>query len=209
MRLTRLQELYARALAQRGKPATACVSPEDLLALVRREGPEEHRLSVLDHVMSCNQCHREFDLLRALEAAGAGTGRASAISITRRLTPWALAASLLLVVGVGLVLRDRAQSGDIVRGGSHGLVLLAPPSEVPAGRPITFIWQSVGGAQRYRLEILGPDGAMVFSQLTADTSVILSGDHLRPGSSYQWWVRDASPGAQLASTLRPLRVRSQ
>ncbi|HEY0776919.1 MAG TPA: hypothetical protein VGD56_03035, partial [Gemmatirosa sp.] len=69
-----LREAYAAHLrtrdpGTRADPA-ACVSPEDLLALVRREGPEPHRLAVLDHVMQCERCRTEFELLRAVEAAG-------------------------------------------------------------------------------------------------------------------------------------------
>jgi len=75
----RLQELYAQALARRDlEPGSAeCVSPEDLLALVRRDGPEERRLEILDHVMTCNECRRELALLQAVETAGAAMERPS------------------------------------------------------------------------------------------------------------------------------------
>src|ERR671936_384188 len=108
----RLRELYARALEARA-PADReqCPPPEALLALARREGPEAQRLETLDHVMSCARCRAEFDLLRAIEAAGAGEGQARSETRSqpraharRRWTtfvPLALAATLVLAVALG------------------------------------------------------------------------------------------------------------
>ena len=204
----RLQELYAQALARRGNEAQGCVSPEELLALVRREGDEDRRLQVLDHVMGCQACHREFELLRALETAGAGTRELGmARSISRRIMPLALAASVLLAIGVGLMVRNR--EGDITRGGGPGLLLLTPASEVAPARPVTFSWRPLGGAQRYRFELLDRSGSTVVSQLTPDTSLTVPAGQLQPGSTYQWWVRDATPGSRLASSLRALRILSK
>jgi hypothetical protein len=206
---TRLQDLYSQALARRNAASGACVSPEDLLALVRQEGPEARRLEVLDHVMGCRECHREFELLQALEVAARGGQPRVVRSISRRMVPLALAASLLLAVGIGLAVRERAGSEDIPRGGAHQLDLLTPPSEVAPGQPITFSWRTVPSAQRYQLEVLDATGAAIFSEFTPDTSLIWSADRLRPGASYRWWVRDVTPGAELNSAVRPLRVRTQ
>jgi hypothetical protein len=207
MSVPRLQELYAQALARRGVAAEGCVPPEELLALVRKDGKEEHRLQVLDHVMGCQACHREFELLRALEVAGGSREPATVRSISRRFMPLALAASVLLAIGVGLLARSR--EGDTTRGGGPALVLLTPGAEAPAARPVTFSWAHLPGTEHYRLELLDRNGAVVFSQLTPDTSLTLPAALLPPGSSYRWWVRDATPGSQVASSLRALRIRSQ
>ena len=206
---TRLQDLYSQALARRRAAAGPCVSPEDLLALVRQEGPEDRRLQVLDHVMDCRECHREFELLRALEVAGRGGQPRVVRSISRRLVPLALAASLLLAVGIGLAVRSRGAPEDTPRGGTHQLDLLTPPAEVAPGQPITFSWRPVPGARRYQLEVLDANGTAMFSEFTPDTALTWSADRLRPGASYRWWVRDVTPGAELNSALRPLRVRTQ
>ena len=59
MNVTQLQELYSRALARRNATGSdACVTPEDLLGLVRKDGPEARRLEILDHVMGCPACQR-------------------------------------------------------------------------------------------------------------------------------------------------------
>jgi anti-sigma factor RsiW len=204
---TRLQDLYAEALARRRTAPGGCVSPEDLLSLIRQEGPEARRLEVLDHVMACRECHREFELLRALDVAGARERSPVVRSIGRRLTPLALAASLLLAIGIGLSVRSRARPEDIPRGGPGNLVLLAPPTEVAAGQPVRFAWRPVPSARRYQLEVLDANGAAVFSELTGDTTLTWPADRLQPGSTYRWWVRDVTPGAELSSPLRSLRLR--
>jgi hypothetical protein len=207
---TRLQELYAEALARRSDTtAQDCVTPEQLLRLVRREGAESDRLATLDHVMSCPACHREFDLFRAVESAGRRMTEDRPVrSIGRRLAPFALAASLLLAVGVGLLLRNRS-AGDTLRGGGGPLTLVSPGTEVPPDQPITFAWRPLPGVNRYQLEVLGQSGKAVFTQVTRDTALTWPPGQLRPGTTYQWWVRDLTPGSRLVSPARPLRVRSQ
>jgi hypothetical protein len=209
---SRLQELYAQVLARRDREpeSGACVSPDDLLALARREGSEERRLEILDHAMTCNQCRRELALLQAIEAAGAamqGTSR-HRTKIWDRWKPLALAASVLLAVGLGIAVRQRSVSDDISRGG-EAIQLLAPPSEVLPGQALVFIWHPLVGARRYRLEILDRADAVIFSGDTPDTTLSVLAGRLRPGEEYRWWVRDATPGAQRGSPLRRLRVRSQ
>jgi hypothetical protein len=206
---TRLQELYAQALARRSDSTSVdCVTPEQLLALVRREGAESDRLATLDHVMGCPACQREFDLLRAVESSGRRiTAQRPVRSIGRRLAPLALAASLLLAVGVGLLVRNRS-AGDTVRGGGGQLTLLSPETEVTPGQPITFSWRSLAGVNRYQIEVLDQNGTAIFSQVTRDTTIIWRA-RLPAGKQYQWWVRDLTPGSHLVSPVRPLRVRSQ
>ena len=46
-----------------------CVSPEQLVALVDGRVPEIKRLELLDHVMACSRCRREFELLKAISEA--------------------------------------------------------------------------------------------------------------------------------------------
>lgn len=70
----RLRQLYQQGTAARearGGGATVVeVAPEDLLALVRGELPEERRLELFDVVMASERLRREFELLRAVERAG-------------------------------------------------------------------------------------------------------------------------------------------
>ena len=95
------------------------VSPEAIAALARREGSETERLATLDHVMSCRECRAEFDLLRAVEQAGAQSGRGEERRRRTWFVPAALAATLLLAVGVGRMV-TKPGSDDVTRGGEAG-----------------------------------------------------------------------------------------
>lgn len=214
----RLRELYQQAIAGRAvRERDRCVAPEALRALLQREGPEEQRLQVLDHAMACEPCRGELELLRAIEHAGARSERENVVWLRPRRT-WryvgslALAASVLLAVGVGVRQRLMHSEGpDVVRGAADAVALLAPPSEVVGGAPITFAWRPIPGARRYELEVLNGDGKVVLAETTERPSVTVSDPRrLVPGSEYRWWVR-ATTGAdaQWVSSLRSLRIRRQ
>ncbi len=226
MKDEQLQALYARGLttgafATRGTGRERCVAPEELLALVRREGLEQRRLEVLDHVMTCADCRSEFDLLRAIEQAGAEAVAADAMVATPRisrrggwrwLTPMALAASVLLAVGIGVgVERGRlgdAGGGNVMRGEAREVTLMAPAGDVRARPPLTFAWRPVPGARRYELEVLDSGGDVVYAAKTVDTVLVMRDiGRLAPGVEYRWWVRASSDGAaQPRSMLRRFRL---
>jgi hypothetical protein len=201
----RLRELYATALAGRPAAAGAHPSPEAIAALARREGPEDSRLATLDHVMACAECRRELDLLRTVERAGREAGAPARRSW---FVPAALAASVLLAVGIGRqVLRSPAD--DTTRGGDSGaIVLVQPGADVPAGRPVVFAWHPVPTASRYQLELLDAGGGVAASATTADTTAALDAARSLPRGEYRWWVRATTSDARsLRSDLRPLRLR--
>lgn len=213
----RLRELYQHAVdARTSGPRAECPAPERILALVRREGDEQARLRTLDHVMSCGDCMRELELLRAIETTGtrsAGPGavtkRATAIS-WRRAVPLALAASL--VVAVGISLRQRTTDGrsdDVARGSAASLVVHGG-SDVTVRRAdsLTIAWRPVAGASRYVVEILDDAGRAVFTQRGSDTLLVLRDLRaLAPGREYRWWVRTDDAGSgQARSSLGRLRI---
>jgi hypothetical protein len=212
---TRARELYQAALEARGvRGRERCATPEAMLGVLRHEGPEEQRLEVVDHVMSCAACRSEFDLLRAIEQAGARTEPGT---VVRRIFPrprWqavaplALAASVVLVVAVGTRFRTD-QPADLERGAGSSIALLGPAPGTAAEFPLTFAWKPVPGARGYELEVLDEKGAVVFAEKTAETSfTLLDAPRLTPGASYRWWVRaTTASGDQLSSEVRSLRLR--
>ncbi|HSG81504.1 MAG TPA: hypothetical protein VLC48_04580 [Gemmatimonadota bacterium] len=65
----RLRAAYSwlfRVPAAAGRPH--CVGVDELLELAERQAAAGRQLRLLDHVMSCAECHREFALLRSLRA---------------------------------------------------------------------------------------------------------------------------------------------
>ncbi len=199
----RLRELYAA-----GRTAGAeHPAPEAIHALVRREGPEDARLATLDHVMACEECHREFDLLRAIEQAETERVAAARPGARRAwLVPVALAASLLLAVGIGRsVLRPDGE--DTTRGAADDVVLVQPGREASAGDALSFTWRAVAGASGYELEVLDAGGGVAASASTTDTTASPLSAKALPAGDYRWWVRAATTDARaLRSALRPLRL---
>ena len=233
----RLQELYERALAAReGNARERCASPEAILSLVRQEGSEDTRLETLDHVMSCEACSREFELLRSIELAGAESVRAditvdSAATVKqsprviaqigpedaqifdrnrmlwRRVVPLVMAASVLLALGVGVVNRVGREETDVFRGEAEEVTLIAPPDEVAFGAPISFAWRPVAEARRYELEVLNMEGELMFTTTTQDTTATLPDIRLlKPDTDYQWLVRANSIGGTQRASP-PRRLR--
>lgn len=213
----RLRDLYARGL-HTPHERRECPTPEAMLALVRGEGDEEQRLASLDHVMACAECSREFELLRALDRADAEDAsgvvpRPTRVTPMRRSSPWrryaplAIAATILVAVGVQLAGRDAGR--DVMRGDPATVALVSPPTEVLFGVPVEFTWRRVADALRYELEVLDAAGNVTHAATTADTTATVSGATLPPGD-YRWWVRAATGvGDQRASEMRRLRVLRQ
>jgi hypothetical protein len=208
----RLRKLYGDRVARpAGGASAACVDPEAILALVRQEGSEAERLATLEHVMSCAECHREYEWLSAVneaaeETAGSAAGRRP--TVWWRSTPVAAAASLLIVAGTALVLQARYRSGsEEPRGGDREIALAAPAAGTVAG-PLTFVWHPLPGVGRYVLEVQRADGAIALADTTADTLVTVDPSRLGADSLYRWWVREAAEGTEpRSSAFRDLRLR--
>jgi hypothetical protein len=205
----RLRQLYTAGVEERQVGDRAnCVAPEAILALVLGESPDAERLATLDHVMGCPACHRDYEYLSAVEEAGAKTERIAArrAPTWRRVLPLAAAASVVLAIG-SLVVRDRLGLGgdDVERGGERAIAVYSPAGEVAAAGPVVFAWKPVPGAFRYVVEVLGPDGTVVFSDSTADTSATLARPGaLTPGATYRWSVRTLEEAGE-EPTVSPIR----
>jgi hypothetical protein len=228
----RLAKAYQAALATRATgERRPCVAPEALLALARREGAEGQRLATLDHVMACDACRRELDVLLALDDAGARLGRAATGPGTEGSLPppmplsarrtrgratgvvLALAATVLVVVGasvVSRVARPPVELPDVTRGEAGDVVAERPAAGEIVALPVTFTWRPVPGASRYTVEVLAGDGRVVWSAETAEpTATLLEAPALEPGE-YRWWVRVTGGAShQSGSAPRALRVRAR
>ena len=202
----RLRQLYSAAVAGRSS-AERHPAPEAIAALARREGSEADRLATLDHVMGCGRCRRDFDLLRTVQRAGVESGVVSSGARRSWFVPVALAASVLLAVGIG---REalRMRSDDITRGSETGAVtLVRPGADAAAGEPLTFAWRPVPAAQRYQLELLDAGGNVVATAATRDTAAAPLAVRTLPPGEYRWWVRATTSDARvLRSALRLLRL---
>jgi hypothetical protein len=200
-----LRRAYQAAVATRHAGREQCPAPEALSALVAREGQETNRLALLDHVMGCPACRQEFELLRAVHVAGRRRP-------TWRSQPLALAASIALLVGLGgAALWTRlVPSNDTLRGSGGQVELLHPTSGSVVTSPLLLSWQPVSGARTYTVELLAPDGRLVQTWTTADTSVSVppSGPSPVASGAYVWWVRAHLPdGSERRSPVVRFELR--
>jgi hypothetical protein len=208
----RLQSLYSGRVTAGSDGGGTHATPEAILAVVQREGPDEARLATLEHVMACAACHREYQWLTAVDRAGA---EAEGLARATSARPWwggqrlALAASLAVAVGAAVVLSGVLRQGaERQRGGEGDIALVAPAARVPAGAPITFAWHAVPGVSRYVLEVQRADGSVAYADTTADTAATLADpSRLQPDSAYRWWVREVTDGSEpRSSAFRDLRL---
>lgn len=207
-----LRQAYAPLLHEpAAEHGPECPSGEELLAAIRGEGEQAERLRVLDHALRCTACRRELALLHSVSGAGIRTHRAAAPPRSwRRWVPAALAASVVLVVGVVGVdrWRERAQY-EVGRSGSGGAPALVAPSagsELAVG-PVTFVWHQVPRALWYALEVDATDGTVLFTARSTDTLFAAPLTSAARGNN-RWWVRaHLNDGSERHSETRRLRLR--
>jgi hypothetical protein len=206
----RLRDAYEELLAARAPSGrNSCPAPEALLALAERDGPEDVRLGTLDHVMSCESCRRELDLLRAALAASLQASSdvpsvtpLSSASGGRRNAwrPLAAAAGIVVVVGVGIIARG-GSTPSTLRGGDAVVTLNAPERAADGG--MVLRWQRVPDAVRYHVEVFAPSGVTIADTIVVDTAVALPPAALvaRP-DTLRWTVTARrSDGGEVRSTM--------
>lgn len=181
--------------------------PEALVALAERSGSEAVRLEVLDHVMACDACRRELDLVRASLSA-AGMPRQPTWFRSPSIGIMAIAASLLIVAGVRLF----STSGDVetgprLRGGSA--VSTYPVQWLPTGAA-GLAWRPATDAVSYRLEVIDEAGGALVDSTMRDTSFVLADSLAKASRALSWSVTatlgDGSTVSSLPARLaRPAR----
>lgn len=178
-----LRDAYRELTAARApSDRSACPAPEALLAVVEKQGDDASRLATLDHVMRCAACRRDFDLLRAAAASAneAGGDEASGLHVVRgsagatRRLPWrslAVAAGLVVAVGVGMLTWRPGTQPPLLRGDAHTVVLLSPEGQADGSALLR--WRTVPGAAAYRVEVFAPNGRTVVADTVSDSTFVL------------------------------------
>ena len=192
-------DLAARFAAAQPVPSAAtCPAPEALLALARGNVPDTERWALADHLSRCARCRREFALLQlagadeAIAAAptpaadptlapshpAANVGQRTASSPWwRARAPLAIAATLLVTVGLGVGLRDRWQTpattpDDVLRGAPTANATGSALRTLGPNDPLA--WPTVADAVTYDAELLDDTGRLVAECRTQDTTCVMS-----------------------------------
>jgi hypothetical protein len=203
LRLAYRASLEQRAAATRGSHP----DPQALVALVERSGSEASRLEVLDHVMSCDACRRELDLVRASITAS-GVPRQATWLRSPSIGLMAIAATLLIVAGVRLYTTSQdAEAGPRMRGGSG--VATYPVRWLPtigAG----LAWRPTIGAEHYRIEVIDESGTALVDSTTRDTTFVVVDSLVRNRRGVTWSVTATlGDGSTVTSLPTPLNRPSR
>lgn len=176
--------------------------PEALVALAERSGSEAVRLEVLDHVMACDPCRREFDLIRASIVA-AGVPRQRTWFRSPSIGLMAIAATLLIAAGVRMYLVSREpDAGSLMRGGSA--VSTYPVRWLPSiGAGLA--WRPTEGAASYRLEVVDEAGTAVVDSTMRDTTFVVMDSVLRNRQGLSWSVTATLADGSTVTSL-PIRL---
>jgi hypothetical protein len=199
-----LREAYRELLeARTPRDRSACPAPESLLAVVERRGDEASRLATLDHVMACADCRRDFDLLRtaAASAREAEAGESSSTlhvvrggGAARRLPmrSLAVAAGLVIAVGVGMLSWPPGTRQPLLRGDANTVVLLTPEPRADGGAVLH--WRTVPGATAYRVEVFAPNGRTVVADTVRDSTFVLPATNSNASTESLRWMVTALHG---------------
>jgi hypothetical protein len=191
-----------------------CPTETELLAAVRGDGAEAERLRTLDHALKCPACRRDLALLHAVSSTSPSAGRAGGRTMRdlswRRWVPIALAASLMLAVGLAGVVRWRGRGAEELTraAASAGPMLVMPANEaaVRAGL-VQFVWRSIPGVIQYTLEVDATDGTVILSAPTRDTTFRATIAPTAVGEN-RWLIRaKLEDGSEKRSASWVLRVR--
>ena len=201
----RLRLAYRAAVLDRGPRAggESHPEPEALVAVAERSGSEAVRLEVLDHVMACEACRRELDVVRASLLA-AGMPRQRTWFRSPAVGMMAIAATLLVVAGVRLFMTSSVdqEAGPRLRGGSA--VTTYPARWLPSvGAGLA--WRPTAGAESYRLEVVDENGAAVVDSTMRDTTLVVPDSLLRGRREVTWSV-SATLGDGSTVTSLPARL---
>ena len=201
----RLRTAYRAALETRVRTDRVLhPEPEALVAVAERSGSEAVRLEILDHVMSCDACRHELDLVRASLTA-AGMPRQRTWFRSPAVGMLAIAATLLIVAGVRLFVAKSSgdvDAGPTLRGGSA--VATYPARWLPnvgAG----LAWRPAASAESYRIEIVDVSGAAVVDSTMRDTTFVVADSLLRNRRALTWSVT-AILGDGSTVTSLPVRL---
>jgi hypothetical protein len=182
---------------------TPHLSAEQVAAFVDKGLTPDERAQVEAHLAQCDPCRSEVvEVARLLHA--------------RARRRWLLLLPVAAAAGLLLVMHPFAPSSGrrpIERGGtptSVGAVSTIAPSPdavLPSPRP-TFIWHHAASAASYHLTVTDEVGDVVWTGLTADTTIIIPARiRLEPERAYAWYVDVLLPdGSSNAGAVQRFRI---
>ena len=188
-----------------------------------------------EHYFSCDRCFAKVQRGNEISAAlgptsdSLGANRSAAVPGANapiplhggrsRFAAWRpyLAAAVFVIVALGIreVTRPGAPSrpanadsaAEASRGGTPSLSLSTRATQTT----MVAVWSSVPAARNYRVRLLGPDGSLLFTAETRDTSITLSRDLLSGAadkSTAYWDVQALDALREVVATSPIVQART-
>lgn len=197
-----LANAYQRGV--RNDDPGACPEPDTLRRVIEGRTNEAERLEVVNHVMACESCRRDFDLLDALHQAGSST------SPTRAVSRWSVplaAAAVALIVAVTLWGPWAGPETPVFRGGDSQVQLITTDDTFSPGM-VRLVWHAVPNTVQYELRLTTTEGVVVTTRQVTDTTATFEGDWTAETGEYQWRVsaRQAD-GTSVSSAVGGFRIQ--
>jgi len=175
-----------------------------------------------EHYFSCDRCfaavQRGNEIRSALSLpASTDTIESPPIVIPlvhprRRFSAWqpalVAAAAVILVLGVRQLNAPNRSAptlpavpgSDAPRGAAPALTVASHATSAV----LVAAWSPPSAARSYRVRLLGPDGSLLFEREIADTSIMLSRDLLRGGTSPVYWEVQALDALRSVVAVSPV-----
>jgi hypothetical protein len=194
-----LRSRYRQLMERRQATGGSSIPLETLEALAEGRLDDDERIAALEAVYSDPAARAEFEFLREI-------ARERPRTADRRVV-WLAVATLIVVVGGGLLWRASSPAGpDPLRGPDAVVTLLVPAAGASLAVGDSLAWRPTPGALRYTVEIVTDAGEVAFRAETTDTVVVLAAPAGKmvqgPG---QWWVT-ANLGGTAAVRSAPRRI---
>jgi hypothetical protein len=196
--LARLQEgvglLRAQTASQRRTETPDCLEESAIADFVEGRLSPEERAPLVAHLLACARCR---SVVRATGELLADDAVAKAIpkAVDHRWRRWSLPVGLAAAAAVLLLVWPRSTEHTNSTPGlrdSTPTIINAPVPIAPrasVARVDRFVWSSLPGVERYRLRLYDAEGALVWTEETADTVAALPDSvALSTPDTYFWKV---------------------
>jgi hypothetical protein len=177
-----------------GPPGPDCLDEDTLAELVDGALEPPRRADAMRHLAGCARCRGAVaslaEALASPEVAAAAASRPRARRLLRVGIPAAAAAAVLFVAVLGRPAgRSDPPPAHRAPADTSAERPLALSPVGPGVRPESLRWQSVGGADLYRVTLYRADGRVLYARELRDTTTGLpDAIRLAPGGSYLWMV---------------------
>lgn len=190
------------------------ISEAELILFLENKLPVKTRRRVEQHLSDCERCSADIAAIKRLDkvfadssaptiepsvlerAGNLSAGRTARFFLIRGTARYAIAASIILAVGIGTIvlLRRPPKISEFRRPGESAPAFNLLPEDGTAVSTVHFQWSRIPHARVYNVCLLEENGRILRMISTPDTNLTISSEVvLQPGKRYLWKVEAFLP----------------